>query len=221
VATAVVAPVTCPEPMPAWWLSEATTRGPCLPLGQASLPPRTTPQRTDKRDHWRHRPRWPPALMPASIAFVPTSPSRFGFVRHLSPLRIPLRAEGRHRPVEGGRYPAARAGRRRPQPDHPAPKLSVGLHAVDAPDYLARPGSRRNRPGQRGGGRGSRQSAFNIGVLSEHTASRACDAHGCSRPRTAMDALRGLIGREHRANQSREEPTMEGDSSSARARRTG
>ena len=159
--------------------------------------------------------------MPASIAFVPTSPSRFGFVRHLSPLRIPLRAEGRHRPVEGGRYPAARAGRRRPQPDHPAPKLSVGLHAVDAPDYLARPGSRRNRPGQRGGGRGSRQSAFNVGVLSEHTASRACDAHGCSRPRTAMDALRGLIGREHRANQSREEPTMEGDSSSARARRTG
>ena len=76
-------------------------------------------------------------------------------------------------------------------------------------------------PGQRGGGRGSRQSAFNIGVLSEHTASRACDAHGCSCPRTAMDALRGLIGREHRANQSREEPTMEGDSSSARARRTG
>jgi hypothetical protein len=38
---------------------------------------------------------------------------------------------------EGGRYPAARAGRRRPQPDHPAPKLSVGLHAVDPPDYLA------------------------------------------------------------------------------------
>ena len=25
----------------------------------------------------------------------------------------------------------------RPQPDHPAPTLSVGLHAVDAPNYLA------------------------------------------------------------------------------------
>ena len=59
--------------------------------------------------------------------------SRFGFLRHLSSLR----SEHRLGRVEGGRYRAAGAGRLRPQPDHPAPKLSVGLQAADAPDYLA------------------------------------------------------------------------------------
>ena len=46
-------------------------------------------------------------------------------------------------------HAAARAGRRRPQPDRPAPKLSVGLHAVDASDDLGK--SHRSRRGRRGG----------------------------------------------------------------------
>ena len=42
---------------------------------------------------------------------------------------------------------------------HPAPKLSVGLHAVDAPDYLAGLDHVVIVPGQHGGGRGSWHAA--------------------------------------------------------------